>query len=97
MLCRRLVIANPSLRFRCLVRREIVRPTETDWLVPEFHLHVERPRGIAGFDHIPGERAFIVEVGVGGGLANNRNVWLSRFLVETPEQAAAVFQVSDRR
>ena len=47
MLCRRFVIADKSLRFHRLVRREIMSPAETDWLIAEFRFHVERPCRIA--------------------------------------------------
>ena len=82
MFGRRFVIAEEALRFHRLIRREITSPAETDWLVPEFHFHAERPYRVAGLDPITGKRSFIVEVGIVGGLAHNGDVGFGGFLIE---------------
>src|SRR5690349_3983670 len=90
------VIPDESRRLRCrAIWLEIMRPAESDGLIPELGLHPQAPCRTRGADGIADPVTAPREIGIVQSPADHRGVPARRALVEAARQQTIVFQIAD--
>src|SRR5579862_1590553 len=85
---------DKALRFDCLVRAEIVCPSKTNRLIPQFYLYLVGT--VAAYGHlIPDPARAPCERWIVPRFAHHADIMLRGGLVEAGRQNAVVFQVID--
>lgn len=90
-------VAHEAFWFWCRVRSQIVRPAETDRLVPEFDLDLKRTLRAAEIDRVAHLVACGCEIRVVGSIADDGNVFVRGLLFESGRQKAIVLEISYSR